>query len=534
MRKLDTFHDVDVLVIGSGIAGLSTALDIAKQRKVLVITKRAISEANTAYAQGGFSTVLDPNDSFAAHIDDTLVAGAGLCKPDIVKLCVEEGPAAVQRLVDWGVRFDANDAGTYDLGREGGHSHRRVLHAGDITGQEIERALVAAVQAHPNITVLERNHAIDLLTTAKHARRSGPNRCLGAYVFDVDQNVVRTIRAQVTVLASGGGCKLYKFTSNPDVATGDGVAMGYRAGARIANMEFFQFHPTSLYHPQAKSFLISEALRGEGGELRLLDGTAFMKGYHELGSLAPRDIVARAIDNELKKSGAPHVLLDMTHLDGEFLARRFPNIHARCMQVGIDMRSQPIPVVPAAHYMCGGVQVDHHGRSSLAGLYAIGEVSCTGLHGANRLASNSLLEGAVFGRRAAEHILAQPASAHAPVPVPPWDPGDARTPDEAVVITQNWKEIRNFMWNYVGIVRSDRRLERARRRIDLLREEIHAYYWDYEITSDLLELRNLALVAELTIRSALRRKESRGLHFTIDYPAREDARFGTDTVLEGL
>jgi L-aspartate oxidase len=532
MAASNEILDVDVLVIGSGIAGLSTALDIARQRKVLVVTKRHIAEANTAYAQGGLSTVLDPEDSFDAHVEDTLVAGAGLCKPDIVRLCVEDGPAAVKRLVDWGVRFDANDEGTYDLGREGGHSHRRVLHAGDITGQEIERALVAAVRAHSNITVLQRHHAIDLLTTAKHARLGGLNRCLGAYVLDVEGRQVRTIRAQVTVLASGGGCKVYKFTSNPDVATGDGVAMGYRAGARIANMEFFQFHPTSLYHPKAKSFLISEALRGEGGELRLMDGTAFMKGYHPLGSLAPRDIVARAIDNELKKSGAHHVLLDMTHLDPAFLARRFPNIHARCMQLGIDMRVQPIPVVPAAHYMCGGVQVDARGRTSLAGLYAIGEVSCTGLHGANRLASNSLLEGAVFGRRAAEDILELPAPA--PVDVPTWDSGNARTPDEAVVITQNWKEIRNFMWHYVGIVRSDRRLERARRRIELLREEIHAYYWDYEITSDLLELRNLAQVAELTIRSALRRKESRGLHFTTDYPAREDARFGTDTVLEGL
>ncbi|MGK0360998.1 MAG: L-aspartate oxidase [Bradymonadia bacterium] len=534
MAKSKTLIDVDVLVIGSGIAGLSTALDIAQTRSVLVVTKRHIAEANTAYAQGGLSSVLDPQDTFEAHIQDTLVAGDGLCKPDIVRICVEDGPDTVRRLVDWGVRFDANDAGTYDLGREGGHSHRRVLHAGDITGQEIERALVAAVRAHPNVTVLQRHHAIDLLTTVKHAQQGGPNRCLGAYVLDVESGDVLTIRSHLTVLATGGGGKVYQFTSNPDVATGDGVAMGYRAGARIANMEFFQFHPTCLYHPDAKSFLISEALRGEGGELRLLDGTAFMPAYHDLGSLAPRDIVARAIDTELKKSGAPHVLLDMTHLDGDFLARRFPNIHARCMQVGIDMRSHPIPVVPAAHYMCGGVRVDAMGQSNVAGLYAIGEVSCTGLHGANRLASNSLLEGAVFGYRVAQHINALPPFDAPLAEVPLWDPGAARAPDEAVVITQNWEEIRRFMWNYVGIVRSDRRLERARRRIELLREEIHAYYWDYEITSDLLELRNLALVAELIVRSAVRRKESRGLHFTTDHPARKDGRFGTDTVLEGI
>lgn len=526
-------HDVDVLVIGSGIAGLSLALDIAEHGRVLVVTKRAVTEANTRYAQGGISSVLAQDDSFDAHVTDTLTAGAGLCKPAVVRMCVEEGPAAVKRLAELGVVFDRNPDGEYDLGREGGHSRRRVLHAGDITGREIARALDAAVRAHPSITCLENHHAIDLITSSKHLRRGGPNRCHGAYVLDVEGERVASVRAHATVLATGGAGKVYRYTSNPDVATGDGVAMAYRAGARVANLEFFQFHPTCLFHPGANSFLISEALRGEGGELRTIEGVAFMAEHHPLGSLAPRDIVARAIDHELKSSGADHVLLDMTALDAEFLVERFPNIHAACFELGIDMRVDPIPVVPAAHYLCGGVATDTDGRTNVAGLFAIGEVACTGLHGANRLASNSLLEGAVFARRAAAAAtcdIADPPPIH---DVPDWDPGDARPPDEAVVITQNWAEIRQLMWNYVGIVRSDRRLARARRRIDLLREEIHEYYWNYHPTSDLLELRNLALVAELIIRSAQRRKESRGLHYTIDHPTRSDGRFGTDTLLDG-
>ncbi len=527
-----TEHDVDFLVIGSGIAGLSVALDVAEHGRVLVVTKRALTEANTRYAQGGMSSVLAEDDSFDAHVADTLTAGAGLCKPEVVRLCVEEGPAAVRRLVERGVVFDRNADGEYDLGREGGHSKRRVLHAGDITGREIARALDTAARAHSNITCLEHHHAIDLITSSKHLQRGGPNRCHGAYVLDVSGERVVAARARTTVLASGGAGKVYRYTSNPDVATGDGVAMAYRAGARVANLEFFQFHPTCLFHPGANSFLISEALRGEGGELRTIEGVAFMKDQHELGSLAPRDIVARAIDGELKTSGADHVLLDMTELDPEFLVERFPNIHARCLELGIDMRTDPIPVVPAAHYLCGGVTTDTEGRTNVAGLYAIGEVACTGLHGANRLASNSLLEGAVFARRAAAAAIEDFTDAPT-CELPAWDPGDARPPDEAVVITQNWAEVRQLMWNYVGIVRSDRRLARARRRIDLLREEIHEYYWNYHPTSDLLELRNLALVAELMIRSAQRRKESRGLHYTIDHPARSDARFGTDTVLEG-
>jgi L-aspartate oxidase len=523
----------DVLVIGSGIAGLSCALDLAEHAQVLVVTKRDIHEANTRYAQGGIASVMGATDDFESHITDTLVAGAGLCQPDVVRMVVEDGPAAVAALVARGVAFDRDAEGNFDMGREGGHSHRRVLHAGDITGEEIERALVAAVSVHPNIEVRSDHHAIDLLTTRKHLKRGGVNHCVGAYVLDVQSGTVNTIRARATVLATGGAGKVFRFTSNPAIATGDGVTMAWRAGARVANLEFYQFHPTSLYHPEANNFLISEALRGEGGELRTQDGRAFMADYHPLGSLAPRDIVARAIDTELKKSGQDHVVLDMTHLDGAFLVKRFPTIHAQCLSLGIDLRLMPIPVVPAAHYMCGGVQVNTDTQTNLRGLYAIGEVACTGLHGANRLASNSLLEGAVFAARGARQVLADLAGLKHAESAPSWDDSCAKDPDEAVVITQNWKEIRHFMWNYVGIVRSDRYLARARRRIELLREEIREYYWNYRVTPDLLELRNLSLLAELMIRSAQRRKESRGLHTTIDYPLRRDARFGTDTVIEG-
>ncbi|MFN3202446.1 MAG: L-aspartate oxidase [Bradymonadia bacterium] len=524
----------DYLVLGSGISGLMFALEAADEGQVIIATKRSRQEANTRYAQGGISSVLGDDDSFDAHVQDTLTAGAGLCKPHIVQLCVEEGPAAIKRLERFGVVFDLGADGDYDLGKEGGHSHRRVLHAGDITGQAIQKAMVAACEAHPNIRILDDFHGVDLITTRKHLSEGGVNTCLGAYVLDVDNRRVELIHADVTVLATGGAGKLYKFTSNPDVATGDGVAMAWRAGANIANLEFFQFHPTCLFHPKANSFLISEALRGEGGILRRRDGTSFMEDYHALASLAPRDVVARAIDNELKKSGEQHVLLDMTAEDGAFLAERFPNIHGRCLALGIDMRTEAVPVVPAAHYMCGGVQTDAHGQTSIQGLYAIGEVACTGLHGANRLASNSLLEGAVFATRAADHAQQHRKALARAAQIPSWDVGDARETDEGVLILQNWKEIRRFMWNYVGIVRSDRRLARARRRVELLQEEIHEYYWNYVVTPDLLELRNLALVAELTIRSAMLRKESRGLHFTTDYPERRDDRFGIDTVLVGL
>ena len=526
--------DTDVLVLGSGIAGLSTALSLANSCEVTVVTKRDSHEANTHYAQGGLSSVLSLEDSFESHVRDTLVAGAGLCKRATVELCVQAGPEAVRALAEWGVAFDRGPDGQFDLGREGGHSHRRVLHAGDITGREIERALLGALSSHPNVRLLPHHHAIDLITSHKHLATGGPRHCLGAYVLDPSGRQVVTVRARATVLATGGAGKVYRYTTNPDVATGDGIAMAYRAGARVANLEFFQFHPTCLYHPQASSFLISEALRGEGGVLRSRAGRPFMDDAHPLKSLAPRDIVARAIDNELKKTGDDFVLLDMTHLPPDFLIERFPNIHRHCLGLGIDMRRDPIPVVPAAHYMCGGVVTGLDTRTSLGDLHAVGEVACTGLHGANRLASNSLLEGVVFGQVAAREIRGTLDRTTARPSLPEWDSGSARESDEGVIIAQNWKEIRTFMWNYVGIVRSDARLARARRRIELLREEIHAYYWNYRVTPDLLELRNLALVAELIIRCARLRKESRGLHFTTDHPERSDARFGTDTILDGL
>jgi L-aspartate oxidase len=523
----------DALVIGSGLAALSYALESSKHgRSVTVITKRQAEEANTAYAQGGIAAVLTPEDSFESHVEDTLRAGAGLCRRDVVELVVRSGPEAVRRLIEAGVRFDrsaaAEDAVEYDLTREGGHSYRRILHAGDITGREIQRGLLAALRERPNVRIFEHHCAVDLITLKKlGARRtgydqkpfSGHDRCLGAYVLDEKSGRVETFLATVTVIASGGAGKVYLYTTNPDVATGDGIAIAWRAGAEVANMELIQFHPTCLYHPQAKSFLISEALRGEGGILRRQDGVAFMESYHPLKDLAPRDIVARAIDAELKRTGDDYVVLDVTHLPASFLKSRFPNIHQRCLHFGIDLTVQPIPVVPAAHYVCGGVRTDEHGETALPGLFVAGEAACTGLHGANRLASNSLLEAAVFGHRAAtasERYLAQGAPDFAGVPE--WDPGNAAPSDELVVISQCWDEIRRFMWNYVGIVRTDRRLHRARRRIGNLQEEIREFYWNVTVTRDLLELRNIATVAELIVECALRRKESRGLHYTIDYP----------------
>ncbi|MEQ8272673.1 MAG: L-aspartate oxidase [Deltaproteobacteria bacterium] len=535
----------DALVIGSGIAALTYALEASKRgRKVVIVTKREANEANTAYAQGGIASVLEPEDSFDAHVEDTLRAGAGLCRRSVVELVVKEGPAAIQRLIDLGVEFDradgAEDAGVeYDLTREGGHSFRRVYHAGDITGAEVMRGLLAALDAAENVEILEHHTAVDLLTVRKveglkahaTATRAAENRCLGAYVLDDETGTVHTFRAPVTVLATGGASKVYLYTSNPDIASGDGVAMAWRVGAEVANMEFIQFHPTCLFHPQAKSFLISEALRGEGGLLRRRDGTRFMESYHPMKELAPRDIVARAIDTELKRTGDDFVVLDMTHLDGDFLAKRFPNIHETCLQYGIDMRTMPIPVVPAAHYVCGGVVTDDVGESTIPGLFAVGEVACTGLHGANRLASNSLLEGAVFGHRAAdaaERYYAMTLPSHE---VPEWDPGNAVPSDELVVISQCWDEIRRFMWNYVGIVRSDRRLQRAQRRIATLEEEIREFYWRATVTRDLIELRNLCTVADLIVRCARQRRESRGLHYSIDYPTLDKTEPPRDTVL---
>jgi L-aspartate oxidase len=519
-------QESDFLVIGSGIAGLYYALHVADHGRVTIATKLEPSESSTKYAQGGIATVLAQDDSFESHIEDTLQVGAGLCHEEVVRFTVEEGPRHIKRLMQLGVEFTTKPgSSSLDLGREGGHSHRRVVHATDLTGQEVERALLAAVSAHPNVTILDHHMAIDLLTTAPYGME---NACFGAYLLDQRSGDVLTHQARVTFLATGGAGKVYLYTSNPDLATGDGIAMAYRAGAAVANMEFFQFHPTLLYHPHAKSFLISEALRGEGGVLRLRDGTEFMKGVHEMGSLAPRDVVARAIDLELKRSGAECVHLDMTHLDSDAVVARFPNIHEMCDSLGIDMRTTPIPVVPAAHYCCGGVVVDPRGASSLRNLSCAGEVTCSGLHGACRLASNSLLEALVFAARAAERDLhKEPAR---PPKVRPWHSGDAVDSDEAVVVTQNWEELRRFMWNYVGIVRSDKRLDRARRRIELIRDEIREYYWNFLVTGDLLELRNIALVAHLIIESARRRKESRGLHKNIDHPKSEEA-YRRDTVL---
>jgi L-aspartate oxidase len=525
----------DYLVIGSGIAGLSFALKAERSGSVAVITKKEDEESNTNYAQGGIASVMSANDSFELHIKDTLACGSGLCNEDVVRVVIEGGPDMIKELARLGAMFSMEDEGgrTYDLGMEGGHSKRRIVHAKDLTGAEVERALVESVRRAPNIDLFENHFAIDLITDRTIAGRPiVPSRVWGAYVFDTEINKVSTYLAKIVFLATGGAGKVYLYTSNPDIASGDGIAMAYRVGAKVANLEFVQFHPTCLYNPEAKSFLISEAVRGEGGGLRLTNGENFMKKYSEMGDLAPRDVVARSIDMELKKSGDDFVYLDITQKPASFIKERFPNIYNSCLKYGIDMTTQPIPVVPAAHYMCGGVMVDIDGRTNIAGLYAGGEVTCTGLHGANRLASNSLLEAVVFAHRASIAAADELKSfTEKPPAASPWDPGGAVDSDEEVVITQNWDEVRRFMWNYVGIVRSNKRLQRAKRRAEALISEIIEYYWDFTITSDLIELRNIALLADLIVRSSLLRKESRGLHYNIDYPKMDDKRFKRDTVL---
>ena len=504
-------HHSDFLVLGSGIAGLLSAHKLSSLGTVHIVTKKEAAESNTNYAQGGIASVMGAGDSFESHFKDTLSAGAGLCDEEIVRLVVEEGPPRVRELAELGVRFtERQDA--IDLGLEAGHSQRRILHAGDITGREIERALLETCRSNPRIKFFENHFAVNLI-------RDPQGRARGAYALDRGSGEIHAFSAMATALATGGAGKVYLYTTNPDIASGDGMAMAYRAGATLANMEFVQFHPTCLYHPKAKSFLISEALRGEGGRLVLKNGKAFMSQYSPQAELAPRDVVARAIDAELKKTGEECVFLDMTHKSREFLRSRFPNIYRKVLDFGIDMAREPIPVVPAAHFFCGGVRVDRWGATDIPRLFAAGETANTGLHGANRLASNSLLEGCVFAHRIYLHLKEQGRALRiADYEPPPWNPGKAVALDEAVVISQNWDEIRRLMWNYVGIVRTDKRLERALRRMELLNAEIEHYYWNFLLTPDLIELRNIAVVATAVIVSAMRRKESRGLHYNLDTP----------------
>lgn len=512
----------DLLIIGSGIAGLSLALKAAQHFQVTIVTKNEAMETNTRYAQGGIASVMAQTDNFDAHIKDTYLAGSELGDLKVIEKVITSGPKLIEELLKVGVKFTKRNETEFDLTLEGGHSQRRVLHAADLTGYELERKLLAKVKRNKRIQILEHHIAIDLLTDKHLKKKSGENLCYGAYVFHKKTSDIITLHANTTVLASGGAGKIYLYTSNPDIATGDGIAMAYRAGCEIANLEFVQFHPTCLYHPKAKSFLISEALRGEGGKLKLINGERFIEDYHPQAELAPRDVVARAIDYELKKRGDDYVTLDMTHLSREFLKKRFPNIYRTCKKFGFDLAKEPIPVVPAAHYFCGGVKVDQNGRTCLRNLYAIGEVSCTGLHGANRLASNSLLEGVAYADFVAQDLLKRKDVKQLPHHlVRDWNPFNATDSDEVVVITQNWDELRRLMWNYVGIVRSDKRLVRAQRRIQILREEIKEYYWDFKLSSDLIELRNITLVSDLTIQSALKRKESIGLHYNINHPKRK-------------
>ena len=525
----------DFVVLGSGIAGLTFALKVAPHGRVAILTKKNRADSNTNWAQGGIASVTSREDSVELHVRDTLEAGAGLCNESAVRTILAEGPERIAELIALGTQFTERDIPNssggreLDLTKEGGHSKRRILHAKDATGAEIERALLAAVAATPSITVLENHFAIDLILEGRIAPTEH-DRVVGVYALNQPANRVDAFVAPVVVLATGGSGKVYLYTTNPDIATGDGVAMAYRAGAGVANMEFVQFHPTCLYHPEAKTQLISEAVRGEGGWLQRRDGERFMSRYDRRLELAPRDIVARAIDSEMKRTGEPCVYLDISHRGAEFVQHHFPNLHARCMEFGIDMTREPIPVVPAAHYQCGGVITDLNGETEIPGLYAVGEVACTGLHGANRLASNSLLEALVCSHRASQRVLRQPPKP-VEVPIPPWVTGDATDADELVVVSHNWDEIRRLMWDYVGIVRTNKRLRRAEKRLGNLQEEIREFYWNFKVTADLLELRNLCTTAQLIVESALIRPESRGLHFNLDHPDADPAWAQRNTIL---
>ncbi|KFD23692.1 L-aspartate oxidase [Yokenella regensburgei] len=514
-------HACDVLIIGSGAAGLSLALRLAEHSSVIVLSKGPVSEGSTFYAQGGIAAVFDETDSIESHVDDTLVAGAGLCDRHAVSFVASNAKPCVQWLIDQGVAFDthvqANGEPGYHLTREGGHSHRRILHAADATGKAVETTLVSKALAHPNIRILERHNAVDLIVSDKIGL-PGHRRVVGAWIWNRNAEKVETCQARSVALATGGASKVYQYTTNPDISSGDGIAMAWRAGCRVANLEFNQFHPTALYHPQARNFLLTEALRGEGAVLKRPDGTRFMPDFDERGELAPRDIVARAIDHEMKRLGADCMYLDISHQPGEFIRHHFPMIYDKLLGLGIDITKEPMPIVPAAHYTCGGVMVDDAGRTDVDGLYAIGEVSYTGLHGANRMASNSLLECLVYGWSAAEDIKQRLSDIRAENALPDWDESRVENPDELVVIQHNWHELRLFMWDYVGIVRTTKRLERALRRITLLQQELDEYYARFRVSNNLLELRNLVQVAELIVRCAMMRKESRGLHFTLDHP----------------
>jgi L-aspartate oxidase len=527
-------NQYDILIIGSGLAGLTLALKVAETKSVCIVSKRAIIDSASNWAQGGIAAVLNSEDSIEAHIEDTLIAGAGLCDKEVTRMVAENGKGAIEWLINQGVKFTREtDNSGYHLTREGGHSQRRIFHVADATGHAVQKTLTERIREHKNITILENHIAVDLITTKKLnkdvlSNKSTENQCLGAYVQDNNTGKVITIAAQHTALATGGAGKVYLYTTNPDVSTGDGIAMAWRAGCRVANMEFIQFHPTCLFHPHAKSFLISEAVRGEGGLLKLQDGTRFMLDHDARAELAPRDIVARAIDFEMKKRGLECVYLDITHKPAEFITEHFPTIYKRCLELGIDITKEPIPVVPAAHYTCGGIMTDHKGKTDINNLYAIGETACTGLHGANRLASNSLLECLVFSQAAAAQMLDAPEIINRKLPE--WDESRVTDADEEVLITHTWNELRRFMWNYVGIVRTNKRLSRALHRIYMLRDEVDEFYSNFRISNNLIELRNLLQVAELIVLSAIERHESRGLHYSKDYPELLDEAI--PTVLE--